>query len=323
MTRTRSDWVIQTDNLTKFYGRTRAVTDLSLTVPKNSIFAFLGRNGAGKSTTVKLLLGLIRPSSGGGTILGYDMVTESIQLRRRVGYLAQDYRFYRRMTVGQTLRFVAGFFYRGPQRLIEGRVQESLELVGLVDKLDCPVGQLSGGERQRLGIAQAQINNPELLILDEPTASLDPMGRKAVLDIMNRLRERTTVLYSTHILSDVQRVADGVAILDHGRLVTQADVGELLEHGAGSVYSMTIKGDPNRAVSMLQRLPWVISVQVRMQPSDAVLQIQVSDDQEAEARLLRTVLADTSVIVTGFGLQAPELEDIFIHLVGGEDDGKQ
>ncbi|HEY1292097.1 MAG TPA: ABC transporter ATP-binding protein [Chloroflexota bacterium] len=162
-----------------------------------SIFGFLGPNGAGKSTTIKLLLGLSKPTAGSATVFGQDVTRNSVAIPRRIGYLAQDPRYYEDLSARQTLRFVAGFFYGGPKNAVEQRIQETLELVGLEDKADRPITGFSGGERQRLGIAQAQVNYPDLLILDEPAASLDPMGRRDVLEVMERLRRHTTVFYST------------------------------------------------------------------------------------------------------------------------------
>ncbi len=207
----------EADKLTKQYKTGIALNKLSLQVPRNATFGFLGPNGAGKSTAMKLLLGLIRPSSGSGAIFGHDIVQESVQIRERVGYLAQEPRFYSHMTARETLRFVARFFEMDA-RTSEKRIIESLELVGLANKADRAIKGFSGGERQRLGIAQAQLNDPDLLILDEPAAALDPMGRRDVLRIIKRLQERATIFYSTHILDDVQRVSDRVAILNNGHV---------------------------------------------------------------------------------------------------------
>jgi ABC-2 type transport system ATP-binding protein len=148
-----------------------------------------------------------------------DSARESVSIRQRVGYLAQDPRYYDHMTARETLRFTARFFYSGSGRMVEERIQETLDLVGLADKADLPIKGFSGGERQKLGIAQAQVNYPDLIILDEPAASLDPMGRRDVLEVMERLRKHTTIFYSTHILDDVQRVSNTVVIMNHGRLV--------------------------------------------------------------------------------------------------------
>ena len=213
--------IIETQDLSKTYKGVQALKRLCLKVPEHSIFGFLGPNGAGKTTTIKLLLGLLRPTSGGGTVFGHDIVRESMQVRKRIGYLAQNPSYYDFMTARETLRFRAKFFYSGPKSEIEQRVTETLELVGLQDKADRPIKGFSGGELQRLGIAQAQVNHPDLLILDEPAANLDPKGRRDVLDVMERLRKYATVFYCTHILGDVQQVSDTVAILNHGELVAK------------------------------------------------------------------------------------------------------
>src|SRR5215208_7493701 len=235
--------VIRTQGLSKSYQGVNALRPLDLHVARHSIFGFLGPNGAGKSTTIKLLLGLAKPTSGSATIFGQDSVRDSVAIREKVGYLAQDPRYYDHMSARETLRFTARFFYSGPKAAIEERVAETLDLVGLADKADRPIKGFSGGERQRLGIAQAQINYPDLLILDEPAAALDPMGRRDVLAVMERLRAHTTVFYSTHILDDVQRVSDNVAILSHGRLVAQAPIAELLCGTGTTVYILTLVGD--------------------------------------------------------------------------------
>ena len=180
--------VIETRGLSKSYGLVTALEPLDLSVQRGSIFGFLGPNGAGKSTTMKLLLGLVHPTGGSGSVFGNDIVSENFEIRKRAGYLAQSPRYYGHMTARQTLRFVARFFYSGPESAIERRVGDSLSLVGLSDRADRRIGGFSGGELQRLGLAQAQINGAVLFILDEPALSLDPMGRRVVLAIMERSR---------------------------------------------------------------------------------------------------------------------------------------
>jgi ABC-2 type transport system ATP-binding protein len=310
--------VIQTRGLSKSFGEVQALSGLDLTVPEHSITGFLGPNGAGKTTTIRLLLGLNRPSVGGGTIFGRDIVDHSVEIRKRVGYLAQQPRFYEDMTAREILRFAAHFFYSGPSKAIEERVGEMLELVDLQSKADRKVKGFSGGERQRLGIAQAQINDPELLILDEPAASLDPMGRLAVLRIMERLRDRATIFYSTHILDDVQRVSDRVAILNHGKLIRQGPIEDLLEGEAGTIYKMRTTGDATRAQARLSREPWISGVQIHSQDGTSEWRLVVTDEEAAQSHLLRLVLADEAINVLDFGRERPELEEIFVQLVGGE-----
>src|SRR5512139_2354930 len=235
-------WVIETHGLSKCYKGVQALKALDLQVQEHTICGFLGPNGAGKTTTIKLLLGLAQPTGGSGRVFGKDILKDNDEIRRRVGYLAQDPRFYEYMTARETLRFTARFFYEGPRAEIERRVAETLELVGLADKAERPVKGFSGGERQRLGIGQAQVNYPDLLILDEPAASLDPIGRRDVLEVMSRLRKHTTIFYSTHILDDVQRVSDTVVILNKGTLVAQGPIEELLAGSEGVIYIIHLKG---------------------------------------------------------------------------------
>jgi ABC-2 type transport system ATP-binding protein len=220
------------------------------------------------------------------------------------------------MTAPETLRFSARFLYSGPKSAIEARNAETLDLVGLADKADRPIKGFSGGERQRLGIAQAQINYPDLLILDEPAAALDPMGRRDVLAVMERLRKHTTIFYSTHILEDVQRVSDSVAIMNHGRLIAQAPIAELLAGNGTASYFLTIRGDARPAHQRIAGQPWVTSINAGPSNGTTTLQISVTDTQAAEALLPRLALADDTTM-TAFGRKQHNLEDIFIDLVEG------
>jgi ABC-2 type transport system ATP-binding protein len=321
---TSNSLVIETQNLSKTYKETQALKGLNLTVKQNSIFGFLGPNGAGKSTTIKILLGLIQPSGGQATVFGHDVQRDSVKIRKRVGYLAQDPRYYEHMTARQILGYTARFFYRGPKDLLEARVQEMLELVGLEDKADRPMGGFSGGERQRLGIAQAQVNYPDLLILDEPAASLDPMGRHDVLAIMEKLRKYTTIFYSTHILEDVQRVSDTVAILNRGMLIAEAPISELLAgDGGSSIYSITLKSEAEAAIAdargRVTGQPWVQHLSMMAEDGQIDWQVSVTDDAAAEDQLLRLILEDHSLTVKHFGRKTYNLEDVFLELVGKEN----
>jgi ABC-2 type transport system ATP-binding protein len=312
--------VIHTRDLSKTYKGVNALQGLNLQVPKNSIFGFLGPNGAGKSTTIKMLLGLTRPTAGKAMIFGKDITQESLAVRRKVGYLAQDPRYYEHMTARQTLRYTARFFYSGPKDLIEARIEEMLELVGLEDKADRSIKGFSGGERQRLGIAQAQVNYPDLLILDEPAAALDPQGRRDVLTVMETLRKYTTIFYSTHILKNVQRVSDSVAILNRGKLVANEPIQELLNgNGSAAIYTMTIKGDTRQARARLADGSWIQSLSTETNDGLTSWQVSVSDDEAAEDEMLRLILQDRSVRVKSFGRKTYNLEEVFLNLVGEEN----
>ena len=307
-----SAWI--SEGLSKSFGEIHALKSLDLRVPQKSIFAFLGPNGAGKTTTIKLLLGLLKPTSGSGKILGMDIVRDSVDIRARIGYLPQDARFYEHMTARQTLEYTARFFYAGPQAEINKRVNEMIELVGLEDKADRPIKGFSGGERQRLGIAQAEINYPDLLILDEPAASLDPQGRRDVLEVMSRLRKYATIFYCTHILDDAQRVSDQVAIVNQGELITQTSIEELLVGTGDLVYSVTLKGDTQSAYTQVAQQSWVSGIEVSQNGEQFAWQVSVTDEAAAEDQLMG-LLVSNGLKVSNFSRKEQNLEDVFINIV--------
>ena len=312
---TTNRYVIDTQDLGKSYKEVNALKSLNLRVTKHSIFGFLGPNGAGKTTSIKLLLGLTRPTSGGGKVFGLDIVRDSLEIRKRVGHLPQDPRFYEHMTARQTLRFTASLFFSGPKADIEERISEMLGLVGLDDRADRPIRGFSGGEHQRLGIAQAQVNYPELLILDEPAANLDPRGRRDVLEVMERLRKHTTIFYCTHILDDVQRVSDTVAILNHGELVVEAPVEELLAGSGGTTYTVVLKGDPSEAHSRVLSQAWVTNIEVAPEDGRTIWQVSVTDPEIAEAQLMHLVLMGEHLSVAEFAPKKNNLEEVYLDIV--------
>ena len=310
--------LINTVELCKNYNGIQALKNLDLKVRKNSIYGFLGPNGAGKTTTIKLLLGLIKPTSGTGSIFNHDIIRESLDIRARVGYLPQDPRFYENMTAREILRFTARFFFSGPKNEIKKRINEMLELVVINDKADRPIKGFSGGERQRLGIAQAMINYPDLLILDEPTASLDPIGRHMILELMEKLREYSTIFYSTHILDDVQRVSDTVGILNRGVMVAKGNVDKLLAGSDKTIYLVTLKGNAESSYKKISEQPWITNIESQEKREQTKWQITVSDDNLAEKNLLRLILAEGNVRVTDYRIKKYELEEIFLQIVEGK-----
>lgn len=319
---TETDLIISTQSLTKSYGKKQVVDNLDLAVPRGSICGFLGSNGAGKSTTIKLLLGLTQPSSGTGTVFGKNIAQESVAIRERVGFLAQTPSFYGNLTARETLQFVASFFFTGPKTVIAARIEELIDLVGLQSKADRPVRGFSGGELQRLGIAQAAINDPELIIMDEPASALDPLGRRDVLKILESFRGRSTIFYSTHILDDVQRVSDRVVIMEQGKLIAQGPIEELLA-GDRSLFYATVRGDGLAVQNALRSVPWVKKIASEAGLPDiqneqtTKLNIQVSDAHRAETELLRLMMTDNITVVTEFARSSHKLEDIFVNLVAG------
>lgn len=317
------EYVIDTHGLSKTYRGVNALKSLDLRVARNSIFGFLGPNGAGKTTTIKLLLNLIQPTAGAASIFGLDSVRDTVAIRSRIGYLPQEPRFYEYMSARQILDYTAHFFFKRPQQEIDARVAETLALVGLEDKADRPIKGFSGGERQRLGIAQAQVNYPDLLILDEPAASLDPMGRRDVLEVMERLRKYTTIFYCTHILDDVQKVSDTVAILNHGELVAYGSIESLLAGSEGIAYEVRLKGDAMNLHQAICAQPWVQGVQVKALNGALQWVISVSDSEVSEANLFRLLASDEQVIVTDFHRKEHELEEVFMGIIEGANHGNR
>jgi ABC-2 type transport system ATP-binding protein len=318
---TTNKFVIETRELTKSYGDFFALKPLNLKVPQKTIFAFLGPNGAGKTTTIRILLGLSRSSSGTATIFDQDVSKAGTEIRKKIGYLAQNPQFYRRMTARETMQFAGRFFYSGSKNELESQIDELLGIVGLADNANRPIRGFSGGERQRLGIGQALINSPDLLILDEPAAGLDPKGREDVLHLMEKLRKNKTIFYSTHILDDVQRVSDLAAILNHGTLVAQDSIENLLSGKNGIVFQVELKGDLNDAYQKITAQDWVTGVQAKTQNDKINWYITVSNETKAEDELL-PLLIQNKVKVVQYGRQRFELEDVFMSLVEDKKNGR-
>jgi ABC-2 type transport system ATP-binding protein len=306
---------ISTAGLTKHYEKVRALTDLTLDVPAGSIYGFLGPNGAGKTTVLKILAGLIRPTSGTASVSGVPL-TAGEAYRREVGFLAQEPRFYDWMTGRETVAFVASLSHDA-SATDRARIDKVLADVGLADAADRRTGTYSGGMRQRLGIAQALVSRPSVLLLDEPVSALDPIGRREVLDLMSQLKGETTVFYSTHILDDVERVSDRVAILDQGRLVREAATSDLLASFTLDQLRITIIGGNDSAGLDLAALPGVLSVEPSRRDGDLrsfLLRIH-PDEASPVQRAVTRYAADRDLTLTENGLVRLDLEDVFLRLV--------
>jgi ABC-2 type transport system ATP-binding protein len=311
---------IRTSGLTKRFGSILALDDLDLEVPAGTVFGLLGPNGAGKTTTIRLLTGLARPSSGGATVAGVDIRSGGgarAELQRRVGVLDQDPHFYGWMTGRELLTFVADLVgLRGPE--LRSRVEETLERIGLADDADRRISAYSGGMRQRLGIGQAIVGQPQLLILDEPVSSLDPEGRRDLLELIAELRDVATVVLSSHVLSDVERVCERVAILDRGRLVVESSISELVDRYAPATYHVEFDAGQERGVAAIvdaiDRERWSSAVE-RLGNG---LRIHISDPSLAAMRLL-PLLAASGLRVAAFERDRATLEDVFLSLVGHDE----
>ncbi len=310
-----SEAAVVARGLTKRFGSILALDGLDLDVPSGSIFGLLGPNGAGKTTAIRILAGLARATSGRATVAGVEVGLDRPALQRRLGYLDQDPRFYSWMR-GRELLELVGRLGGLEGAELHDRAAEQLARAGLTNAADRRIGGYSGGMRQRLGIAQALIHRPAVVFLDEPVSSLDPEGRRDVLELIEKLRGEATVIVSTHVLSDVERICDRVAILDRGRLVIESSLEKLLADHLRRGYRVEAEAGQEAATDVLVRrlggLPWVDRVAIA---ADGALVISVDDPQTAGPALLQAIL-DGGVRIASFERIRPTLEDVFLELVG-------
>jgi ABC-2 type transport system ATP-binding protein len=308
-----SDLVVQTEELSKifrvgFWGkRVTAVDGIKLEVRTGEVFGFLGPNGAGKTTTLKMLMGLIYPTSGQAWLFGRELGDP--QTKARLGFLPESPYFYDYLTSREFLGFYGHLFGLWGARL-DKRVDELLELVGMSHARDLQLRKFSKGMLQRVGVAQALINDPELVVLDEPMSGLDPIGRKEVRDLILRLKESgKTVLFSSHILHDAEVLCDRVAMILKGRLVACGKVTDLLNQGANHQVELVVDGLTSEGLDHLRPLADKVVMQ-----GDRMLVVLKSQQQVGGAlEIIRSAKAS----LVSLNPQKGSLEDLFIREVGG------
>ena len=309
--------VVTARGLTKRFGGADgvlAVDKLDLDIPAGSIYGLLGPNGAGKTTTIRMLTGLARPTAGEVSIDGVPVRPDDPSARRSIGVLDQAPRFYGWMR-GRELVELAGRLTGLEGAALRARSTEVLERVGLADAARRRIGGYSGGMRQRLGIAAALVAEPSLLVLDEPVSALDPVGRRDVLEMIAGLRGSATVVVSTHVLDDVERVCDRVAILDAGRRIVESPLDALLSRYASAAYRLEPVAGQDDAVDRLRTTlgtrPWCAGATF----GSGELVVTVTDEAAAADELLRLVVAE-GLRLTRFERVRPTLEEVFLSLVG-------
>lgn len=293
---------IETNGLTKHYGGHVAVDRLDLRVEEGEVFGLLGPNGAGKTTTVLMLLGLAEPTDGVASVAGLDPRHEPLEVKRLVGYVPDTVGFYEDMTGRQNLRYTARLNQVAPAEA-EARIDGLLGEVGLTDRADDRVGTYSRGMRQRLGIADALVKQPKVLILDEPTVAIDPVGVREVLDLIRRLPERgVTVMLSSHQLEQVQSVCDRIGIFVAGRLVAQGTIAELAAtHGGRVRLELRASADVSGIVT---EVPGVVGVQ----REGDLLVIDAERDVRAD---IGRALADRGVWIEHLTARSEQLDEIY------------
>lgn len=303
--------VLEISDLTKQYGSTNAVDHLSLTVEKGCVFGFLGLNGAGKTTTIRMITGLAKPTTGEITVCGDRVRFGSSFANRHIGFLPDVPEFYTFMRPKEYL-VLCGKLCGIDSASAAKRSDELLGLVGL-DTVHKKIGGFSRGMKQRLGIAQALMHQPELLILDEPTSALDPVGRKEILTIIAALRGQVTVLFSTHILSDVQRVCDSIGILNQGRLALEGSLTDIEQKYSGQNIriGMPLTERMEELKSKLSALPFVKHIR---QESETQLLIKCSDADKLYYAVC-PVFAELKLPLYQFEPVESDLEDVFIEVI--------
>ncbi len=309
---------IEIKALEKRYGQVKALDGLDLTVETGSVFGFLGPNGAGKTTTLRILTGLAESSGGQAFIAGVP-VSDRRAVSHLVGYLPEEPAFYRWMTPLELLDHVGRIFGQ-PADGRKRQARQLLELVGLSDVAKRRIGGFSRGMRQRLGLAQALMNDPQVLLLDEPVSALDPQGRKEVLEMIAALKDTATIFMSTHILADVERICDQVGIIDHGRLITAGKRSELLaRYHTDAILIELEPGHEQDLSTWLKGLKAAWLSHLTMEGATA--RIQVKDIDLARRELLGS-LGKLKLPVLKFEVSTPALEDVFLQLVNANGGGK-
>jgi ABC-2 type transport system ATP-binding protein len=300
--------MIRVENLTKDYGSRRAISNLNFEAEQGEVVGFLGPNGAGKTTTMRILTGYMPPTDGTAIVAGYDVVNESLEVRRRVGYVPETVPLYTDMTAVDYLQFMADLRHIPNSR---ARAYETLKMVGLENRAEGYIGSLSKGMRQRVGLAQALIHQPEVLILDEPTIGLDPAQVVEVRNVIKDIGKQRTVLLSTHILSEAQQICDRVLIINKGKIVAEDTPENLQARLTGSErVALLVRGETDELPKLLSKIKGVQHVEPK---PDGSVEFQFAPGQDVRPEVARTV------IQSGYDLLemrpvGMSLEEIFLEL---------
>lgn len=303
--------ILEINQLSKRFGNCEVLNGLDMDVPEHSIFGFVGQNGAGKTTTMKIILGLLKPDNGSVTVCGEKVAYGETKTNRNIGFLPDVPEFYGYMYPMEYLKLcgeISGLT-KAKTRL---RSEELLSLVGLKDEKK-KISGFSRGMKQRLGIAQALLNEPKLLICDEPTSALDPIGRKEILDILLAVKGKTTVVFSTHILSDVERVCDRIAVLHSGKLVLHGTLSEINENHRHNGYVLEFSSD--REASMFENMEELKQPSISMSRNGNTVTVLLAKN-DMDGHFLLGLLSQRRIVPLKFAVMEPTLESLFVEVVG-------
>ncbi len=302
--------ILEIHQLSKRFGRHEVLNGLDMDVPEHSVFGFVGQNGAGKTTTMKIVLGLLKPDSGSVTVCGEKVAYGETKTNRNIGFLPDVPELYGYMNPMEYLK-LCGEITGLTKVKIKLRSEELLSLVGLKNQKK-KISGFSRGMKQRLGIAQALLNEPKLLICDEPTSALDPIGRKEILDILLAVKGKTTVVFSTHILSDVERVCDRIAVLHSGKLALHGTLSEIKESHRHNGFVLEFSSDME--ASLFENMEELKQPSISMSRNGNTVTAFVTD-HDMGGHLLLGVLSQKRIVPLKFAVMEPTLESLFMEVV--------
>jgi len=305
--------VIEVDHLVKTFGAFRAVDDLTFSVAEGEVFGLLGSNGAGKTTAIRMLCGLLTPSGGKGRVLGYDVARQAEEVKRRIGYMTQRFSLYEDLTVGQNVRFFGGVYgLRG--REMEERAAWAIQMSGLEGKTEVLTRSLPGGWRQRLALACSVLHEPRVLFLDEPTGGVDPLSRRRFWNLIDDMAgQGVTIIVTTHYLDEAER-CDRIALMHASRLVALGEVDELKQVFAGRAMVEVACPRALEAQERLERASWALEASV----FGTRLHVVVADAEEGRRRIVELLEREGFTPVSVEHI-VPSLEDVFIHCIEAEE----
>ncbi|MCF2136476.1 MAG: ABC transporter ATP-binding protein [Candidatus Thorarchaeota archaeon] len=303
-----------TSQLTKTFGNITAVDHIDLRVPEGSIFGLLGPNGAGKSTTIRLLCTLLRPVEGSAIVAGYDILEAPVEVRQVTGVLPEEgsHTLYQRLSVYDNLDYFAKL-YGVPDEEIPSRIEELLTFMGLWDRKDDLAGKLSTGNRQKLALCRAMLHRPKIILLDEPTASLDPIAAKRVRELILSLAQKysQTFFINSHNLAEVQRICDRIAIIDEGKILVSGKTNELRERfQTHQTFKIRVASDLDKAVSLVENAPFTDDVVLEADTISA----KITNPYANNSVLMRTLL-DNGIQIIEFAEEEASLEDLYLSII--------
>jgi ABC-2 type transport system ATP-binding protein len=299
---------IKVSNITKLYGEQKALDDVSFEVNTGEVVGFLGPNGAGKSTMMKIITCFIPQSSGKVSVCGHDVSEQSLEVRRQVGYLPEHNPLYLDMYVKEYLEFIAGLHHITD---VKDRIAEMIKVTGLQVEQKKKIGALSKGYRQRVGLAQALIHDPQVLILDEPTTGLDPNQLAEIRNLIIEVGKQKTVMLSTHIMQEVEAMCDRVIIINKGRIVADQET-ESLQQFAGNVQVITVEFDKPILKNALQSIPGVRDVK---HVKENTWQLHTASDKDIRGDVFQFAVQNKLAVLT-MNKEEQRLEDVFKQLTG-------